>query len=70
MVPTGLLSAVGAEKQREKRTGHEINRANIDVQQTVEVFRLGRFDGADVTDACVVYEDVETGDLADERSGD
>ena len=66
MVPTWRSSPRG-QQQRKKGTGHEVNGADIDVQQAIEIFRLGGFDGAYVADSGVVDQDVETLHLADRR---
>ena len=55
----------GGEKQWHEGAGDEVDGADIDVEEAVEVFRLGGFDGADVADAGVVDEDVEAFDVGD-----
>ena len=52
------------EEQRHEGAGDEVDGADVDVEEAVEVFGLGGFDGADVADAGVVDEDVEAGDRA------
>ena len=63
----GAFIAFGSfcEEQRHKGASDEVDGADIDVEEAVEVFWLGGFDGADVADAGVVDEDVEAGDFGD-----
>src|SRR5208337_1510749 len=59
----------GSKKQGQKSASDEIDSADVDVDQAVEVLRLGGFNGADVADARIVDQDVEPTDVL-YRSGD
>ena len=63
------MTLCAAEQKRKKCARDEINGADIDVHQAVEVFGLGGLNGADVADACVVHENVEEVELR-EGGGD
>ena len=60
IAPDGIVLLVGAaKKQWQECASDQVDAAYVDVEQAVEVFGLGGFNGANVADAGIVDEDVE-----------
>src|ERR1700738_468592 len=60
-----MFTILRSEEERQEGGSDEVDGADVDVEEAVEVLGLGGFNGADVADSGVIDEDVEAGDPGD-----